>query len=522
MAVTKSAARMDYWREFFRTANADIFEIIEGAIMMAASDCPKEFRIRRDGIAQILFSCKLIKCSGCDKEELALPVDDDEHDDDGGGDGGDDDDRLGVKYKSKLTDADGNWSTKGSSKVINDSRNDDDDDYDDNDDDVGVKYKSKLTDVDGNWSKGSSKMINDSRNDDDYDDDNDDDDEDDNHHHHHQQQEDVELNENNHQISNYTYGDAEALTDAMEAESQIFDEVMRIKEIVDNSPDESTSVLCNSLRKLQLMAISVDTLKATEIGKSVNVLRKHALKDVRQIARTLIEVWKGMVDEWVNATTKIAASDDTPESINPSVLDEEDGLPSPPLDDLSFLNPHSMSLELSEFFDGMDDYGNPRKSGEFNKNRNNDGKPPVQKQNVSKWKQQKPSNEQTVIPKEDTDSFLAKQRTFVKPSKPPIANSSLRPNMERKLQNPGNPTLPKRPLAPQHKPRPSDEETVQDKLEVTKRKLQERYQQAENAKRQRTIQVMELHDLPKQGMPLKNQHMRPGNNHNRHWGHGRT
>ncbi|KVI03400.1 Transcription elongation factor, TFIIS/CRSP70, N-terminal, sub-type [Cynara cardunculus var. scolymus] len=395
MAVTKSAARMDYWREFFRTANADIFEIIEGAIMMAASDCPKEFRIRRDGIAQIL-------------------------------------------------------------------------------------------------------------NDDDYDDDNDDDDEDDNHHHHHQQQEDVELNENNHQISNYTYGDAEALTDAMEAESQIFDEVMRIKEIVDNSPDESTSVLCNSLRKLQLMAISVDTLKATEIGKSVNVLRKHALKDVRQIARTLIEVWKGMVDEWVNATTKIAASDDTPESINPSVLDEEDGLPSPPLDDLSFLNPHSMSLELSEFFDGMDDYGNPRKSGEFNKNRNNDGKPPVQKQNVSKWKQQKPSNEQTVIPKEDTDSFLAKQRTFVKPSKPPIANSSLRPNMERKLQNPGNPTLPKRPLAPQH------------------RKLQERYQQAENAKRQRTIQVMELHDLPKQGMPLKNQHMRPGNNHNRHWGHGRT
>ncbi|KAI3667102.1 hypothetical protein L6452_42148 [Arctium lappa] len=502
-----AGARMDYWREFFGSANADIFEIIEGAIMMAASDCPKEFRIRRDGIAQLLFSCKFIKCSACDNKELALPVldhDHEEHHDDDDDDDHDDDD-LGVKYKkSKLTDADGNCSTKGSSKVINDSRNDDDDD---DDDDVGVKYnKSKLTDVDGNWSKGSSKVIDGSRNDDDDDD------------HHQRQQQDLELNENNHQISNYSYGDAEALTDEMEQESKTFDEVMRIKEIIDNSPDESLTALCNSLTKLQLMAISVETLKATEIGKSVNALRKHASNDVRQIARSLIEVWKDMVDEWVNATTKIAVSEATPESMNPSVLDEEDGLPSPPLDDLSFLNPHSMSLELSEFFDGMDDYGNPRKSGEFNKNRDNGGKPPVGKQNVSKWKQQKPLNEQTMIPKEGTDPFLTKQPTFIKPRKPPIANSSpgrrMKPNMERKLQNPEKPNLPKRPIAPHIKPRSSDEETVQDKLEVTKRKLQERYQQAENAKRQRTIQVMELHDLPKQ-------HMRPGNNHNRHWANNR-
>ncbi|KAJ9544064.1 hypothetical protein OSB04_023771 [Centaurea solstitialis] len=495
MAVSKS--RMDYFREFFRTANADIFEIIEGAIMMAASDCPKEFRIRRDGIAQILFSSKLVKCNGCHHKELALPLDDHDDDDDDhdhdhdGGHDDDDDDDLGVKkFKNKLTDGDGNWSTKGSSKVIDDSRNDDDDE---DDDDVGIKY--------------------DSRNDDDEDDDGDD------------GHKDLEVNENNHQISNYSYGDAEALTDEIEAESQIFDEVMRIKEIVDNIQDESLSVVCNSLRKLQLMGISVDTLKATEIGKSVNPLRKHASKDVRQIARTLIEMWKEMVDEWVNATTKIAVSDATPESMNPSVLDEEEGLPSPPLDDLSFLNPHSMSLELSEFFDGMDDYGNPRKSREFNKNRNNGGKPPIGKHNASKWKQQKPLNEQTVIPKEGMNSFVTKQPDSVKPSKPPIVNSSpgrrMKPNMERKLQNTEKPTLPKRPMAPQRKPRSSDEETVQDKLELTKRKLQERYQQAENAKRQRTIQVMELHDLPKQGMPLKNQHMRPGNNHNRYWAHNR-
>ncbi|KAL8261622.1 hypothetical protein R6Q59_025671 [Mikania micrantha] len=48
MAASKSAARMGYWREFFKTSNGDIFETIEKAIMIAASDYPKEFGIRRD------------------------------------------------------------------------------------------------------------------------------------------------------------------------------------------------------------------------------------------------------------------------------------------------------------------------------------------------------------------------------------------------------------------------------------------------------------------------------------------
>ncbi|KAK9057769.1 hypothetical protein SSX86_022607 [Deinandra increscens subsp. villosa] len=463
MVGMKSGAQMDYWREYFRSANADIFEIIQGAIMLAASDCPKEFKVRRDHIAQILFSCRLIKCSGCDKEVLALPVDHQDHDHHNHHHGDDD--------KSKLEDANGNCS-KESSKVINCSRNDEIDEVDNEDDD---------------------------------------------------DHQDVEINGSNTQVSNYSYEDAEALTDEIEQESQTFDEVMRIKEIVDNSPDESASVLCNSLRKLQLMSISVETLKVfylfifqeTEIGKSVNVLRKHASKDVRQLARSLIEVWKYMVDEWVNATTKITVSENTPESTNPSVdEEEEEGLPSPPLDDLAFLNPHSMSLELSEkFFDGMDDYGNPQ----LNENRGN-RKPPVEKQNVTKWKPQKPLNRPTMVPKP----------TVVKPCKPPVVDSTTRrqmnPNMDQKSQNLEKSTLSKRPVTPQQrlqKPASSDGEIVQDKLEATKRKLQERYQQAEQAKRQRTIQVMELHDLPKQGVGPKHQHTRPGNNHPRHWANWR-
>ncbi|KAI3760702.1 hypothetical protein L1987_51101 [Smallanthus sonchifolius] len=366
---------MGYWREYFKKSNGDIFETIEKAIMVAVSDYPKEFGVRRDGIAQLLFNCKLIKCYGCDKVELGVPGVDQEHDD-----------------------------------------------------------------------------------------------------------------------------EIKALTDEIEEESQEFGEVMRIKEIVDNNQDESESVLYNSLRKLQLMDLSVETLKATEIGKSVNVLRRHVSKDVSSIAKTLIESWKILVDEWVMATEKTIVSEATPESINPSVLDEEEGLPSPPLDDLTFLYPHG-SLELSEFFDGMDEYGNPGNSGGFNKNHN----PP-------KPKQQKPSNVPNMVRKNEPDSGLVKKKqpTVVKPIKPTVPESG--PNIERKLQN-----IPKRP-SQQTKPRASGEAMGQEKFEAAKRKLQERYQQAENAKKQRTIQVMELHDLPKpKGIPVRNQHnVRPGSNHNRH------
>ncbi|GJY34945.1 hypothetical protein Tco_0419414 [Tanacetum coccineum] len=80
MAALKLGSKMlDYWREYFRSSNCDIFETIEKAIMVAASDYPKEFRISRDCIAQTLYNCKLIKCIGCDKVELGVIGNDDQH-----------------------------------------------------------------------------------------------------------------------------------------------------------------------------------------------------------------------------------------------------------------------------------------------------------------------------------------------------------------------------------------------------------------------------------------------------------
>ncbi|XP_060177250.1 probable mediator of RNA polymerase II transcription subunit 26b [Lycium barbarum] len=440
------AKSLDKWRDYFRTANSDIFDIIEHAVMVAAVDCPKEFKLRRDRIAEMLFTCKFTMCFGCDKVELSVPI----------VAANDDDDEKKVKSENEFG---------------------------------GVSKESKAN---------------------------------------------SSIDQHVENKSNFSYGEAEALTEEIEEETQTFGEVMRIKDVIDHSQAESGE-LFECLRRLQLMALSVETLKATEIGKSVNSLRKHNSKDIRHLSRTLIEDWKVLVDEWVNVTATFAGTESTPESMKASVVDhEEEGLPSPPLDDLTFFYAQTTGIELSQFFDGMDDDGNPRNSGEFNENRGNGRKPSLDKPRNSfdaalkerKGEQQKKQ-----------EAVIKKQTTIVKPNKPSGGNSGpgrpIKPASEQKLkinetnfeQKSDKGTLQKRPVpSQQNKFRRSDEDAVQVKLEATKRKLQERYQEAENAKRQRTIQVMELNDIPKkgpiQGLGLKNSHMRPGNN-NRHWANGR-
>ncbi|MED6203995.1 hypothetical protein PIB30_005001 [Stylosanthes scabra] len=268
-----STASLDHWRSYFKKSNSDIFSIIDNAIMVAASDCPMEFRLRRDAIAERLFSCRLSRCCGCDRVELAV--------DGGGGKDG------------------GGCRKSGESEV-----------------ETGGSKESKV-----NSSRDERGEVN------------------------------IQI------VSNYSYGEAEALTDEIEEQSQYADEVFRIRQVLLNSQEESDTVLFESLRRLQLMDLTVDLLKATEIGKAVTPLRKHGLKDIRQLARTLIDGWKVMVDEWVKATTSITGSEGTPDSVNPSVVDEEEGLPSPPMDEGAFFATQAGSMELSQFFDGMDDYG---------------------------------------------------------------------------------------------------------------------------------------------------------------------
>ncbi|MBA0591380.1 hypothetical protein Gorai_020058 [Gossypium raimondii] len=281
------------------------------------------------------------------------------------------------------------------------------------------------------------------------------------------------------------------------------------------------------------MALTVDTLEATGIGKAVNRVRKHSSKQIRHLAQTLIDGWKELVDEWVSATKAVAGV--TPESMNPSVDEEvdeeEEGLPSPPLDmDALFAQPTSMELSQILDFDLGNVVSDPGSSGDFV--RNNGRKPSEENRNLSKRKPQTSSEANPTL-KNDKSRQMKRQEPITKPNnkpsttnvgsgKPPKHNIEPKASKEsNSLQKPDKMAVPKKPLrSQQDKLKPSDDDAVQEKLEATKRKLQERYQQVENAKRKRTIQVMELHDLPKQGSGHKNPHFKHGN-HNRQWANGR-
>ncbi|KAJ8466539.1 hypothetical protein OPV22_029091 [Ensete ventricosum] len=65
--MASSSGPLDYWRKLFRSANSDIFEVMEHAILVAASDYPQEFRSRRDQIVEKLFFVLLPRCFGCDR-----------------------------------------------------------------------------------------------------------------------------------------------------------------------------------------------------------------------------------------------------------------------------------------------------------------------------------------------------------------------------------------------------------------------------------------------------------------------
>ncbi|KAL5994748.1 hypothetical protein ACLOJK_024801 [Asimina triloba] len=439
MAAAKSGT-LDYWRNLFRSADYDIFQVIEYAIAVAASDKPKEFRLRRGRIAEKLFSSRLSRCFGCNRVELAVPHENEEE---------------------------GEHPFDGTSKES--------------------KVNSSPDDT--------SELMN--------------------------------------RPSNYSYDEAEALTNVIEEETQIAGEVLRIKEILSNHREESEDLLFESLRRLQLMVVSVEILKATEIGRAVNAVRKHGSKKISHLARTLINEWKAMVDEWVANAPAIASSvtGGTPDSVNPSGLDEEIGLPSPPLDEGAFLATQTTSMELSQFFDGMDEDGNPQSNRDLDKNHRDERKP-TSATNIA-MRQLKPHQEVNV-PKEDkilvskqeaTNRQSKPMNTDVGPGRPKIVSED-KAGGNAKLQQQGT-KVPQRnvPASMPRKPPTnvlqdfSDELSVHAKLEAAKRKLHEGYQQAENAKKQRTVQFMDFHDLPKPGNGHRNLHLKLGIR-NRHGSHG--
>ncbi|OAY68467.1 putative mediator of RNA polymerase II transcription subunit 26b [Ananas comosus] len=356
-------------------------------------------------------------------------------------------------------------------------------------------------------------------------------------HNHHNQEEEADQKEEDEEEeddrrvgSNLSYDEAEALTEEIEEESHTLGEVLRIKGVLSAGREQSDGVLFESLRRLQLMELSVQTLQATEIGKAVNGLKRHNSKQIRHLVRTLIEEWKVLVDEWISATAAIA--DISPDSMNPSTLDEEEGLPFPPLDEGALLATQTTTIQLSKFFDEMDDDGNFSNHVEASDKRENESRAQVMRQTK---KQEAPNGQakpqcianKPIMPRKAEFELRRAPKVASEQKALKLASEQKAAFGESRFKKPQDSSTVQRkqPMVPTDKSKLSEEASVRAKLELAKRKLHEGYQQAENAKKQRTIQVMELQDIPKQAHQNRVQQNRQPNvkpkNHIRSWANGR-
>ncbi|KAH7415290.1 hypothetical protein KP509_14G036300 [Ceratopteris richardii] len=304
--------------------------------------------------------------------------------------------------------------------------------------------------------------------------------------------------------SNDTYDEAEALTEEMEEESLLKRDVFEIKDMLLDSYKSEHEVF-NSLKRLEYMQLSFDILKETEIGKTVNGLRKHSSGRIRALVKKLISEWKETADHWYRSVEDVTAAAKAEEGSYSPPVDQEDGLPSPPMDEGALLAGRTVSIEMSQLFDFMEDdtsagSGNPQKysdaSGSTPPNRTNgcaeslqsskhrDQENLVIREHALKKKEKNSilsSNGHSKKNRDDHKSNEHDNRRFSTEKLEVKRNEGSRSTVNHKAQTShGSPELDRRLLA-------------------AKRKLQENYQQAEIAKRQRTIQVMELQELPKGG-----------------------
>ncbi|KAK6238250.1 hypothetical protein QUC31_003719 [Theobroma cacao] len=74
--------------------------------------------------------------------------------------------------------------------------------------------------------------------------------------------------------------------------------ILEIKEHLEE-PHQSEDSLIDLLQSLADMDITFQALKETDIGRHVNKLRKHSSNDVRRLVKQLVRKWKEIVDEWV-------------------------------------------------------------------------------------------------------------------------------------------------------------------------------------------------------------------------------
>uniref|UniRef100_A0ACD5YLD1 Uncharacterized protein n=1 Tax=Avena sativa TaxID=4498 RepID=A0ACD5YLD1_AVESA len=323
--------------------------------------------------------------------------------------------------------------------------------------------------------------------------------------------------------------DGAAVANRRDIDDPVTAEVFRVKAALSGHPEMSEEELLELLRRLQQLKFTVDTIKVTEIGKAVKQLQNHGSKQIRQLVRSLIEGWQSIVTEWMS--NEAAIVDHTPQSMDASCLEQEGGLPSPPMDEDALFATMCSSMQLSEFFDEMDDDGNLRtdaKECEQQHPTNQEStknQPPVDQQYdpVENWRLDESAVRQSRLrgpsgwqtgQQSVTEAQEKPSNAAFGPGRPHRLHSESEPICSEKrpkrlhdisvaqTQRRSKPTMPNQPSTSQH-----DQSSFREKLDLaknaklkaTKRKLQEGYQEFKNAKQQRTMQMVATQDLPKQG-----------------------
>ncbi|XP_020106895.1 probable mediator of RNA polymerase II transcription subunit 26b isoform X2 [Ananas comosus] len=88
-------------------------------------------------------------------------------------------------------------------------------------------------------------------------------------HHHNQEEADQKEEEEDRRVgSNLSYNEAETLTEKIKEESHTLREVLRIKGVLSAGREQSYGVLFESLRRLQLIELSVQTLQFAVVPNS--------------------------------------------------------------------------------------------------------------------------------------------------------------------------------------------------------------------------------------------------------------
>ncbi|KAJ8765481.1 hypothetical protein K2173_014603 [Erythroxylum novogranatense] len=225
--------------------------------------------------------------------------------------------------------------------------------------------------------------------------------------------------------------------DGLDRYAGLFDDnqkkILEIKQQLED-PNLSEDSLVDLLLHLADMDITFHELKDTDIGRHVNRLRKHPSNDVRRLVKQLVRKWKEIVDEWVR--------------LNPQGENASSGLMADGDSPLQKI-PQNGHHQVPDFA-----YSPNPHNGSSGSDKNHS----------------EPERKIKPVPRKDTPS---------RPSQQSVNASTPAYSIQRQRE--------------QQKESNFDSQ----RLASARKRLQQNYKEAENAKRQRTIQVMDIHELPK-------------------------